>query len=113
MALLIDGKAIAAQIKEEVKAEVASLKEKGQEIALAVIQVGADPASSVYVNNKKKACEYVGIKSLAYELSMGIAAYMESWGSSISESMQARTSGASAFTTARSFSIFASICSGV
>ena len=68
MALLIDGKAIAAQIKEEVKAEVASLKEKGQEIALAVIQVGADPASSVYVNNKKKACEYVGIKSLAYEL---------------------------------------------
>lgn len=69
MPTIIDGKAISAQIKEEVKAQVEALRQEGKEIALAVIQVGADPASSVYVNNKKKACEYVGIKSLAYELS--------------------------------------------
>lgn len=68
MPTLIDGKAISAQIKEEVKVKVAVLKQEGKEIALAVIQVGADPASSVYVNNKKKACEYVGIRSLSYEL---------------------------------------------
>ena len=68
MPTLIDGKAISTQIKEEVKRQVAALKQQGKEIALAVIQVGADPASSVYVNNKKKACEYVGIKSLSYEL---------------------------------------------
>lgn len=68
MAQLIDGKAISAQIKEELREKVAKLKEKGTEVCLAVIQVGKDPASSVYVNNKKKACEYVGIRSLAYEL---------------------------------------------
>ena len=68
MAQLIDGKAISAQIKEEVKEKVAALKEQGREVTLAVIQVGADPASSVYVRNKKKACEYVGVRSLAYEL---------------------------------------------
>ena len=56
MAQLIDGKAISAQIKEEVKEKVAALKEQGCEVTLAVIQVGADPASSVYVRNKKKAC---------------------------------------------------------
>ena len=68
MTQLIDGKAISAQIKEEVKEKVAALKEQGREVTLAVIQVGADPASSVYVRNKKKACEYVGVRSLAYEL---------------------------------------------
>lgn len=68
MAQIIDGKAISAQIKEELKKQVAELKEKGIEITLAVIQVGSDPASSVYVGNKKKACEYIGIHSLAYEL---------------------------------------------
>lgn len=68
MPVIIDGKAISAQIKDEVRDKVAALKQEGKEIALAVIQVGADPASSVYVNNKKKACEYVGIRSLAYEL---------------------------------------------
>jgi methylenetetrahydrofolate dehydrogenase (NADP+)/methenyltetrahydrofolate cyclohydrolase len=68
MAQIIDGKAISAQIKDEVKEKVAVLKAQGQEIGLAVIQVGSDPASSVYVNNKKKACAYVGIRSLAYEL---------------------------------------------
>ena len=65
---LIDGKAISAQIKEEVKEKVAALKEQGREVTLAVIQVGNDPASTVYVGNKKKACEYIGIRSLAYEL---------------------------------------------
>lgn len=68
MAKIIDGKLISKQIKDELKAEVAELKEKGKEVCLAVIQVGNDPASSVYVGNKKKACEYIGIKSLAYEL---------------------------------------------
>ena len=68
MAKLIDGKAISAQIKDEVKAEVSKLKESGVTVSLAVIQVGADPASSVYVRNKKKACEYCGIESLSYEL---------------------------------------------
>ncbi len=65
---LIDGKKISAEIKEEVKAKVAEYKAQGVEITLAVIQVGNDPASSVYVGNKKKACEFVGIRSLSYEL---------------------------------------------
>ena len=68
MAQLIDGKMISAQIKDELKAEVAQMKEKGIIPCLAVIQVGNDPASSVYVNNKKKACAYIGIESLSYEL---------------------------------------------
>ena len=68
MAKLIDGKMISAQIKEEVKEACAKLKEEGKEVTLAVIQVGNDPASSVYVGNKKKACEYVGFRSLSYEL---------------------------------------------
>ncbi|MCI8326382.1 MAG: bifunctional methylenetetrahydrofolate dehydrogenase/methenyltetrahydrofolate cyclohydrolase FolD [Lachnospiraceae bacterium] len=68
MAKLIDGKAISKEIKEELKKEVAELKEKGIEGSLAVIQVGNDAASTVYVNNKKKACEYIGIGSISYEL---------------------------------------------
>ena len=68
MAQKIDGKAVSAQIKDELKEKVRELKAAGKEITLAVIQVGEDPASTVYVNNKKKACEYVGIRSLAYEL---------------------------------------------
>ncbi len=68
MAKLIDGKRISAEIKDELKREVAEWKEKGKEAALAVIQVGNDPASSVYVQNKKRACEYIGIGSLNYEL---------------------------------------------
>lgn len=67
-AVIIDGKRISTEIKEETKNKVSQYKEKGIEITLAVIQVGCDPASSVYVNNKKKACEYVGIRSLSYEL---------------------------------------------
>lgn len=68
MAVLIDGKQISKDIKEEVKSQVASLKKQGQEVCLAVVLVGDDPASAVYVRNKKKACEYTGIKSLSYEL---------------------------------------------
>lgn len=68
MPQIIDGKAISAQIKDEVKEKVAQLKAQGVNVCLAVIQVGADPASSVYVGNKKKACTYVGIESLSYEL---------------------------------------------
>ncbi len=68
MPYIIDGKTISAQIKEELKTEVTAMKEKGIAPCLAVIQVGNDPASSVYVNNKKKACAYIGIESLAYEL---------------------------------------------
>lgn len=68
MAKIIDGKLISKQIKDELKGKVESLKSEGREVCLAVIQVGCDQASTVYVGNKKKACEYIGIKSLAYEL---------------------------------------------
>ena len=68
MTQLIDGKKISQEIKDELKEKVAKLKEQGIEGALAVIQVGSDPASSVYVRNKKKACEYIGIRSESYEL---------------------------------------------
>ena len=68
MALIIDGKKISAEIKDELKVKVSELTKNGVQITLAVIQVGNDSASSVYVGNKKKACEYIGINSLAYEL---------------------------------------------
>ena len=68
MTKIIDGKAISMQIKEEIKKEAASLKEQGKNVTLAVIQVGDNPASCVYVRNKKKGCEYIGIGSLTYEL---------------------------------------------
>ena len=68
MANIIDGKAISQAIKDEVKAKVADLNTKGIYPSLAVILVGNDPASAVYVGNKKKACEYTGIKSVSYEL---------------------------------------------
>lgn len=65
---VINGKKISSEIKDELKLRVAELKAEGKTIALAVIQVGNDPASSVYVGNKKKACAYIGIESLSYEL---------------------------------------------
>lgn len=65
MSIRIDGKQISAQIKDELKEKV---EKENLEVTLAVIQVGNDPASTVYVGNKKKACEYIGIRSLAYEL---------------------------------------------
>lgn len=68
MAQIISGKEISQNIKDELKCEAASLKAAGKSCCLAVIQVGCDPASSVYVNNKKKACGYIGIESKAFEL---------------------------------------------
>lgn len=68
MAKILDGKAVSQRIKDELAKEVAQLKEKGINPGLAVIIVGNDPASRVYVNNKKKACEYVGIYSEEYAL---------------------------------------------
>ena len=65
MAKRIDGKMISAQVKDECKKRV---EEEGLNVTLAVIQVGSDPASTVYVGNKKKACEYIGICSRPYEL---------------------------------------------
>ena len=67
--ILIDGKKISQEIKDEVKEQVSALKEKiKRDISLAVILVGDDSASQVYVRNKKKACEYTGMKSVSYEL---------------------------------------------
>lgn len=63
MAKIIDGKAISLAIKDELKEKVAEYKNKGIDITLAVVKVGNDPASAVYVRNKEKACEYVGINS--------------------------------------------------
>ena len=68
MAQIIDGKKISQDIKDELKEKVTALKDTGTEVALAVIQVGNDQASSVYVRNKKTACEYIGLRSLSYEL---------------------------------------------
>lgn len=65
---VIDGKKISQEIKDELKEKAAAMAKEGKKAALAVIQVGNDPASSVYVRNKKKACEYIGIESLSYEL---------------------------------------------
>lgn len=61
----IDGKAISQMVKDELRERV---KNEKIDATLAVIQVGDDPASTVYVGNKKKACEYIGIRSLAFEL---------------------------------------------
>ena len=68
MAKIINGKQIAQDIRNELKDKVAALNAEGKSVALAVILVGENPASQVYVRNKKKACEEVGIRSLSYEL---------------------------------------------
>lgn len=68
MATIIDGKKTSVEIKDELREKLAKLKENNSGVTLCVIQVGTDPASSIYVSNKKKACEYIGIKSLSYEL---------------------------------------------
>ena len=67
---IIDGKLVAAKTREQIAKEVAELKSKGydREIGLAVIFVGNNPASEVYVRNKIKACEEVGIKSYLCKL---------------------------------------------
>lgn len=68
MAKIIDGKQISSVIKQEVKEHVMQLSNDGTTVTLAVVQVGNDPASSVYVKNKKLACEQTGIRSLSFEL---------------------------------------------
>lgn len=68
MAKKIDGKEIAAQIKQELKEQVQQLAKDDVTVTLAVIQVGQDPASCVYVRNKQRTCEELGIRSLSYEL---------------------------------------------
>ena len=65
---IIDGKTVSAYVKQQVKDEVARLAENGSVPALAVIIVGDDPASKVYVGNKKKACEMTGMRSVEYAL---------------------------------------------
>ena len=67
-AQIIDGKKIAEEIKNEVKESVSALTAQGKQPCLAVVLVGDDPASAVYVGSKKKACEYTGIKSVSYEM---------------------------------------------
>ena len=67
-AVLMDGKAVSAKVKEQVAQEISVLKDKGISSKLAVVIVGDDPASRVYVNNKKKACEACGIISEEYAL---------------------------------------------
>lgn len=69
MAVRIDGKAVAAKIKTQIAGEVAALKERGIQPGMAVVLVGDDPASRIYVNNKKKACAETGIYSEEYVLS--------------------------------------------
>lgn len=68
MSQIIDGKAVSAKVKEEIRIETEKLKAQGVEIGLAVVIVGNDPASQVYVRNKEKACETVGINSFKYAL---------------------------------------------
>ena len=68
MAKILNGKEVSQRIKDELRTEVEALKSKGVEPGLAVIIVGDDPASRVYVDNKKKACAYIGIRSEEYAL---------------------------------------------
>lgn len=68
MRIIMDGKALAAEIKAQVRAETEALKKSGKQPTLAVILVGDNQASAVYVRNKKKDCEECGFESLSYEL---------------------------------------------
>ena len=68
MAAIIDGKAVSAKLRQEMKGEVAALQAKGIAPGLAVVLVGEDPASQVYVRNKIRACEELGIRSQDHRL---------------------------------------------
>ena len=68
MSVLIDGKALAAKMRGELREKVSKFREEKGEIGLAVVLIGEDPASQVYVRNKIKACEEVGIRSFSYHL---------------------------------------------
>lgn len=70
---IISGKDVSLKVKDEIKEATEALKSKGITPTLAVIIVGDDPASRVYVNNKKKACEYVGFRSLEYALDESVS----------------------------------------
>lgn len=72
MSIKIDGKAIAQKVRREVAEEVATWKEKGGTVRLAVIQVGDNPASTIYVHNKEKACSEVGIESEMFHLDASV-----------------------------------------
>ncbi|MCG2814008.1 MAG: bifunctional methylenetetrahydrofolate dehydrogenase/methenyltetrahydrofolate cyclohydrolase FolD [Thermodesulfovibrionales bacterium] len=67
-AQLIDGKKVAADIREGLKKEINELKSKGVNPVLAVVLIGENPASKKYVSSKEKACEEIGIKSLTHKL---------------------------------------------
>lgn len=71
--ILIDGKEVSASIRNEIKQEVESIHQNGKQIGLAVIIIGEDPASKIYVNNKVKACHETGIASYHYELPEGVS----------------------------------------
>ncbi|HSB20330.1 MAG TPA: bifunctional methylenetetrahydrofolate dehydrogenase/methenyltetrahydrofolate cyclohydrolase FolD [Anaeromyxobacteraceae bacterium] len=66
--MIIDGKAIAAKVRSEVAKDVAALRDRGIVPGLAVVRVGEDPASAIYVRGKRKACEEVGIRSVEHHL---------------------------------------------
>ena len=68
MAIIIDGKAVSQRLREELKGEVEALIKEGITPGLAVVLVGEDPASQVYVRNKIRACEELGIRSMDYRL---------------------------------------------
>lgn len=68
MTEILDGKKISSDIKNEVREAVEKIREAGESVSLAVIIVGDDPASKIYVRNKKKACDYTGINSINIEL---------------------------------------------
>lgn len=73
MATLIDGKLLALQVKQSIKEQVQALALQGKRVpGLAVIKVGEDPASKVYVNNKKKACDEIGFQSFSYEMNQNV-----------------------------------------
>lgn len=67
-ATVLDGKAVAAAVKEEVVARVETLAERGRSVGLATVLVGDDPASHVYVRNKRRTAEALGIRSIHHEL---------------------------------------------
>ena len=66
--MILDGKALSTKVKDRVKQEISNLPKNDNIPTLAVVLVGDDPASAIYVRNKKKACEYVGIKSVSVTL---------------------------------------------
>jgi methylenetetrahydrofolate dehydrogenase (NADP+) / methenyltetrahydrofolate cyclohydrolase len=73
MKKILDGKKLAGEIRERLRAEVLDLKKKGIVPGLAVVLVGSDPASEIYVSKKKKACEEIGIYSQSYELNESVS----------------------------------------